>query len=160
MFLFYICLNQKLRSMIEHAEHELTLINFIAPVGIALAYITLSSLIKEPGRKKFNAIMIAGAGAAYLGGGLNELEFVFCSVMTFIAYKSLNHYYLIGIGWLLHTGWDIVHHFYGNPIVPFEPLSSFGCAICDPILALWFFMGAPSIFDLFKKNNTPTLTAH
>lgn len=123
----------------------------IVAILIGLAYITLVSLFKEPNRQKFNAIMVAGAGAAYLNGGLMELEFVFCSIMTFVAFKGLKNYYWLGIGWLLHTGWDFVHHYYGNPIVPMDPLSSLGCAICDPIIAIWFFMGAPSIFQFFKK---------
>ena len=123
----------------------------IVAILIGLAYITLVSLFKEPNRQKFNAIMVAGAGAAYLNGGLMELEFVFCSIMTFVAFKGLKNYYWLGIGWLLHTGWDLVHHYYGNPIVPMDPLSSLGCAICDPIIAIWFFMGAPSIFQFFKK---------
>jgi len=46
---------------------------------------------------------------------------------------------------LLHTGWDVIHHFYGNPIVPFVAKSSLGCAICDPVIALWCFVGAPSL---------------
>lgn len=137
-------------------DDQITIVNILAPIGVAVIYITLSSLIKEPGRKKFNAIMIAGAGAAYIGGGLGPWELAFCTLMTFIAYKALTRYYLIGIGWLLHTAWDIVHHLYGNPIIPFAPLSSFGCAICDPVLAIWFFMGAPSVFELFKKNKLKT----
>jgi hypothetical protein len=53
-------------------------------------------------------------------------------------------------GWLLHTGWDVLHHLYGNPIVPFVPGSSLGCAICDPVIAIWCFAGAPSIYDLVR----------
>ncbi len=40
----------------------------IPPVIIAAIYI-LASLLKEPSRKNFNAIMIGGTGAAYLSGG-------------------------------------------------------------------------------------------
>jgi hypothetical protein len=60
-------------------------------------------------------------------------------------------YRFIGIGWLLHTAWDTVHHLYGTPIVPFVLLSSFGCAICDLALALWYFQGALAIFTWFRK---------
>ena len=42
--------------------------------------------------------------------------------------------------------WDLVHHFYGNPIVPSLPASPAGCAITDTLLAIWFFAGAPSVF--------------
>ena len=123
----------------------------IVAVIIGFAYIILLSLIKEPNRQKLNAIIVAGAGAAYLNGGLMELEFAFCTVMTFLAFKGLTNYNWLGIAWLLHTCWDLVHHFYGNPIVPMDSQSSLGCAFCDPIIAIWFFMGAPSVFQLFRK---------
>lgn len=132
-----------------HNHFSVTVI--LVAILIGLAYITLVSLFKEPHRQQFNAIILAGAGAAYLNGGLMELEFMFCTVMTFVAFQGLKHYYWLGIGWLLHTTWDIVHHYYGNPIVPMDELSSLGCAICDPIIAIWLFMGAPSVFQRLKK---------
>jgi thiamine transporter ThiT len=130
---------------------EITIIQLIAPLVVALIFITLCSLFKEPNRRNFSALMIAGAGAAYLNGGLLGWEFVFCTVMTGVAYWGLKDYRWIGVGWLLHTAWDAVHHLYGTPIVPFVPLSSFGCAISDPIMALWYFRGAPSVFTWFPK---------
>ena len=121
----------------------------IAPLLFPLLYMVLASFIKEPNRRHFNAIMIGGAGAAYLsGGGLGGWEFLFTAVVTYCAYKGLESYRFIGMGWLLHTGWDLVHHFYGNPIVPFVPTSSAGCAITDTLLAAWFFANAPSVFEL------------
>jgi Family of unknown function (DUF6010) len=48
----------------------------------------------------------------------------------------------------MHTCWDLVHHFYGQPIIPIAPDSSAGCAICDLLLAAWYFLGARSIFGL------------
>jgi len=68
-------------------------------------------------------------------------ELVFCAAATFVAYRGLGAWTFIGIGWLMHTGWDIVHHLKGHPILPFEPHSSFGCAICDPVIAIWAFTG-------------------
>lgn len=109
----------------------LSLMNWIAPILIGLLYITLSSLLREPARQKVNAVMIAGAGAAYLSGGFGVWEFVFAAVVTTCAYYGLQDYRFIGAGWLLHTGWDFAHYLYGNPIVPFAATSSFGCAICD-----------------------------
>jgi hypothetical protein len=117
-------------------------------VVFVLLFIAGASLIQEPNRRNFNAIMIGGAGAAYLsGGGLGIWEFVFTAVVTYCAFRGLRSYTFIGVGWLLHTGWDLVHHFYGHPIVPFVPNSSAGCAISDALLAVWFFAGAPSIFN-------------
>ena len=134
----------------------ITPLQLLAPVGIGLAYITLSSLIKEPARQTFSAIVVAGAGSAYFAGGFGPWELAFSTVLLWVAFKGLKHYYFIGIGWLLHSAWDVAHHLYGNPIIPFAPTSSFGCAICDPVLAIWFFMGAPSVFDLFSKNRLTT----
>jgi hypothetical protein len=93
----------------------------------------------------------AGEGAAYLNGGFGALEFAFTLVVTYFAYRGLRSYNFIGIGWLCHSGWDVLHHLYGNPIVPFAPSSSLGCAICDPVIAIWCFAGAPSIYDLFRR---------
>lgn len=128
-----------------------TILQMISPLIVAVLIIAACSLFDEPNRRNFSAILIAGAGAAYLNGGLGVWEFVFCALITFLAYRGLNDYRFIGIAWLLHTAWDVVHHFYGNPIVPFLPESSIGCAICDTGLALWYFMGAPSIYTWFRK---------
>lgn len=84
--------------------------------------------------------MIGGAGAAYLSGGLGSWEFVFYGLFTFITFKSLSNDNFIGAGWLLHSCWDIVRHIYDNPIVPFSPTSSAGCAVLDSIMAVWFFL--------------------
>lgn len=125
---------------------SLTIPQMISPLIVALAVVAGCSLFREPDRQNFSAILIAGAGAAYLNGGLGIWEFVFCAVITCLAYFGLRRYWCIGVAWLMHTTWDIVHHFYGNPIVPFLPDSSIGCAICDVGLAAWYFAGAPSIY--------------
>jgi hypothetical protein len=124
--------------------------DLIAPIVVAVLFIAAVSLFKEPNRRNFMAVMIAGAGAAYLNGGLGKWEFVFTAVITYCAYRGLRSYGFIGIGWILHAAWDVVHHLYGTPIVPFVAMSSFGCAICDPVIAVWCFSGAPSIYELFR----------
>ena len=103
------------------------------------------SLFREQNRRNFNAIMIAGARAAYLNGGFGAWEFVFTTVITYLAYRGLHSYNFIGIGWFFHAGWHVLHHLYGNPILPFAATSSLGYAICDPVIAIWCFMDAPSI---------------
>ena len=91
------------------------------------------------------------AGSAYLsGGGFGLWELAFCTVLTICAYNGLRSYRFIGIGWLLHTGWDILHHLYGNPLLPCDPTSSLGCAICDPVIAAWCFAGAPSLVEVIQ----------
>ena len=123
----------------------------VAPILVAILFIELSSLIREPARRNFMAIMLAGAGAAYLsGGGLGAWEFAFTASLAYCSYQGLASYRYIGIGWLLHAVWDVVHHLYGHPIIPFSATSSLGCAICDPVIAMWCFAGAPSLHDLIR----------
>ena len=141
----------KYKEMHNSIIPEFGWLTALAAMAIALIFITLSSLIKEPNRQTINALLVAGAGGVYWSGGLGAWEFAFGTIMLWIAFKGLTNYSFIGIGWLLHTVWDILHHFYGNPIVVFDPLSSAGCAVCDPILAIWFFFKAPSIFNLFRR---------
>jgi len=137
-----------------------TPIQCIMPVIIAMVFILLTSLIREPARQKLMAVLIAGAGGAYLsGGGFGGWEMAFCAVTAVCAYQGLRSYRFIGIGWLLHTGWDILHHLYGNPILPFDLTSSLGCAVCDPVIAVWCFAGAPSAWEVLRKKS-PQQTPH
>src|ERR1700757_3505626 len=116
------------------------------PIVIGIIYILLCSCIREPSRRHFNAIMIAGAGAAYFNGGFGIWELVFTAVVTACAFRGLQSYRFIGVGWLLHTCWDVLHHLYGTPIIPFVATSSLGCAICDPVISLWCFAGGPALW--------------
>ncbi|AVT31676.1 hypothetical protein C6361_21805 [Plantactinospora sp. BC1] len=119
----------------------------VVPLCIGVLYVLLNSLIAEPQRRRFNAVVVAGAGAAYLsGGGLGIGEFAFTAVLTYLAYRGLESWRFIGAAWLLHTGWDIVHHLRGEPIIPSAHDSSFGCAICDPVIAIWCLAGGPSLW--------------
>ena len=106
------------------------------------------SLVKEPSRRNVNAIFVAGASGAYLSGGLGVWELPYAVAGAAIAYLGLRSHRFIGVAWLLHSCWDLVHHRYGNAIWPFMPTSSFGCMIFDSLIAIWFFVGAPSIFTL------------
>ncbi|MCW3813348.1 DUF6010 family protein [Micromonospora sp. DR5-3] len=124
----------------------------LVPVLIGLLYVCLNAFIREPHRRTVNAIMVGGAGAAYLsGGGLGFGEFPFVVLLTYVAWRGLTSWTWIGIGWLLHTAWDVVHHLKGAPIIPFLPGSSHGCAICDPVIALWAFTGGRSVADLVRR---------
>lgn len=128
------------------------MLTLVMPVVIGLLYVLVMSLLREPHRRRLNAVMIAGAGAAYLsGGGLGGWEFAFTAVVTYVAYRGLESWNFIGAGWLLHTAWDVVHHLEGSPIIPFLDGSSLGCAICDPVIALWCFLGGPSLRELVGR---------
>ncbi len=124
--------------------------HYVVPSVIGLLYICLCSLLKEPARQKFKAVMLAGAGAAYLSGGFGVWEVALTTLITYCAYRGLDDYRFIGAGWLLHTCWDFAHHLYGNPIIPSDATSSFGCALCGPVIALWCFEGAPSVFEVLR----------
>ncbi len=137
--------------MMIPGKSVLTIPQLIAPLVVAGIFIAACSLFKEPNRRNFSAIIVAGAGAAYLNGGLGIWEFVFCAAITALAYWGFKDYRFIGIAWILHTAWDVVHHFYGNLIVPFVPTSSAGCAICDVGVAVWYFLGAPSIYSRTRR---------
>ena len=118
----------------------------LAPLLIGVGYVCLASLLREPHRRQLNAVIVAGAGAAYLsGGGFGYAEFAFTTLVTYCAYRGLGSWRWIGVAWLLHTGWDIGHHHIGQPIIPDVSQSSFGCAVCDPVIALWCFAGGPSV---------------
>ena len=123
-----------------------TALGLVSPVVVALVYIALCSLLEEPSRRRFSAVFVAGAGAAYFGGGFGPWEIAFCAVVTWLAYRGLAGYRAIGIAWLLHSAWDLAHDLYGNPIIPFAPASSFGCFVCDPVIAAWYLMGAPDVW--------------
>jgi len=122
------------------------ILTVVAPILIGLCFVAANSLIPETHRRKFNAIFVAGAGAAYLSGGaMGGWEFAFTIVATYCAFRGLESWTYIGIAWLLHTAWDVVHHIKGAPIIPFAHDSSLGCAICDPVIAIWCFAGGPSL---------------
>jgi hypothetical protein len=124
--------------------------DYIGPVIGAIVFIVIMSLVREPARRTINAMIVAGASGAYLsGGGFGPWELIFPVIALPIAYRGLRSYPFTGIAWLMHSGWDILHHVWGNPIWPFMPSSSFGCTIFDAVIAVWFLAGAPAVTTLF-----------
>jgi hypothetical protein len=118
--------------------------DYIGPVIGGLAFVAFMSLLKEPARRNFNAVFVAGAMGAYIAGGLGLWELLFAGAGSLVAYQSLRSVRFIGAAWLMHSAWDLVHHFFANPIWPFMETSSFGCCIFDAVIAVWFLAGAPS----------------
>jgi Family of unknown function (DUF6010) len=133
--------------MSTHPIPEFQPVDILIAVAVALVGIAIMSLLKHPNRRTVNAIVIAVAAGTYTNGGFGHLEGLFSLVLGYVAYRGLNSYNFIGIGWLMHTAWDTLHHFTGNPMIDMIPISSFMCFVCDPILAIWFFMGAPSLWE-------------
>jgi Family of unknown function (DUF6010) len=134
-----------------HHPPDLTLVDFVSPVAGALVFIAIMSLVREPARRNVNAILVAGASSVYMSGGFGPWELAYLALAAPVAYLGLRSHRFIGLGWLMHTAWDVMHHLYGDPIWPFMPTSSFGCAITDALLAVWFFAGAPSLFALGRR---------
>ncbi len=141
--------------METHAVRTMYAFDWILPVAIAGIFILLVSLLREPTRQRFNAIFVAGAGAAYLSGGFGVWEFPFTALATWLAFRGLDDYRFIAVAWLCHTVWDVAHHLWGNPIVSFQATSSAGCAITDALIAVWFWRGAPSVYELWRRSAAP-----
>jgi hypothetical protein len=148
----------------SHGTPEVHAHNALIAVVVALVAIALASLVREPKRQRLMAIVLAGAGGAYLNAGFGLWEFPFAIAVLFCAYRGLQSYTFIGIGWLLHTAWDLLHHWSGLPMLSLFPTSSFECGVCDVVLAAWFFVGAPSVFGLFRRSvvskDTPDQALH
>ena len=123
----------------------------IPPVAVGLTYAAANSLVPAEHRRPLNAVVVAGAGAAYLSGGLGPAELPFTTAMTYAAFRGLRSWRWIGAAWLLHTAWDVVHHRAGRPILPFVPRSSLGCALCDPVIALWCLAGGPTMGEVVRR---------
>jgi hypothetical protein len=131
----------------------LLMIGYIGPVVSAAVFVLIMSLVKEPARRTFNAIFAAGAIGVYLSGGFGSWELLYPAIATPVVFLGLRSYRFIGIAWLMHSCWDILHHLWGNPIWPFMPSSSFGCMIFDALIGIWFLADAPSVFLPGKKSH-------
>ena len=124
----------------------LTTPNIVAPIVVSAVFIGTMSLLRDDDRHRLSALLIAVAGAVYFGAGFGWWEVAFCALLTWLAFKGWKDYRFIGIAWVLHIVWNILHHLYGRSILPFLPLSSAGCAICDSGIAIWYFLGARSVW--------------
>ena len=125
--------------------------DWIGPTVGAVVFVLTMSLVREPARRSFNAILVAGASGVYLSGGLGPWELLYPAIATPVAYLGLRSHRFIGLAWVMHASWDLVHHLYGNAIWPFMPTSSFGCLLFDILIAAWFFAGAPSLFAFLPR---------
>jgi hypothetical protein len=131
-----------------HDPVDIHFVDYLGPVLAAGVFIAVMSLLKEPTRRNYNAVFAAGASGVYMSGGFGVWEVPFALVMVgTIAYLGLRSHRFIGVFWLMHSGWDLLHHLYGNAIWPFMPSSSFGCMVFDGAIAMWFLGGAPSIIS-------------
>jgi hypothetical protein len=128
-----------------HTSPPLHVLDFVGPALGAVAFVLIMSRVREPARRSFNAIFVAGAGGVYLSGGLGPWELLYPAATVPVVYLGLRSHRFIGLAWLMHSSWDVVHHLWGNPIWPFMPTSSFGCMVFDALIAIWFLADAPTI---------------
>lgn len=125
--------------------------DYALPAVGAVVFVLIMSLPKEPTRRNLNAVIAAGASGVYLSGGLGAWELPFPVVAGGVAYLGLRSPRFIGVAWLMHGSWDVVHHLYGNAVLPFMPTSSFECLIFDALVGIWFLAGAPSLLALASR---------
>jgi hypothetical protein len=123
----------------------LHVMDYVGPVIGAAIFVLIMSLVREPVRRTFNAMLVAGVCGVYLNGGFGVWELLYPLIALPVAYRGLQSYRFIGLAWVMHSCSDLPHHLRGNPIWPFMPTSSFGCMIFDALIAIWFFAGAPSL---------------
>ena len=135
-----------------HHAPSLQVMDFVGPAIGAVVFVLVMSLVPEPARRRFNAVFVAGASGVYLSGGFGPLELLYPAITAPVVYLALDSHRLIGVAWLMHAGWDVVHHLWGNPIWPFMPTSSWGCMIFDTLIAIWFLAGAPTVLPLPSRH--------
>jgi hypothetical protein len=133
----------------ESTARIVTLPALLLPLIPAAVVILVLSWIREPMRMRISALTAAGFTGLYLNGGFGIWEFVYMAIAAVPAYRGQRSYFWIGVAWLMHAGWDLLHHFHGNTLWHWDAMSSLGCAVMDPVVALWFFAGAPSVFERF-----------
>ena len=141
-----------------HGPPPLAVMDVIGPVVAAVLFVIAMSLVREPGRRTFNAVLVAGAGGAYLSGGFGPWELLYPLISIPVVYQGLRSHRFIGAAWLMHAAWDAAHHLWGQPIWPFMPTSSFGCAVFDTLIAIWFLAGAPSLTKLAARTGLEAAT--
>src|SRR5436853_7853912 len=113
----------------------LQVMDWIGPAIGAAVFVLIMSVVNTRVRLRLDAVPAAGAAGVYLSGGLGPWELLYPALVTPLLYFAIESFPLIGVAWLMHAAWDTVHHFYGNPIWPFMPTSSFGCLVFDCLIA-------------------------
>ena len=70
---------------------SLLVIDYVGPAIGAALFVVVMSFVKEPTRRSFNAIFVAGASGVYLSGGFGAWELVYPAIaFGSIAGKSIS----------------------------------------------------------------------
>ncbi|MBX7481697.1 DUF6010 family protein [Qipengyuania qiaonensis] len=137
-----------------------TLILFaLTNVVVGVAFILLAGLLPEPWRQRSMAMLVGFGSGLYWEGALGGWEYLPMLAGLALALLGLRWYPAIGLAWLVHTANDIAHHAYGDPLLASIPLSSFGCAVFDPVIAIWFFAGAPDLIGTVRRRRARSMAA-
>ena len=78
-------------------------VDFVGPAIGAALFVVGMSLVREPARRTFNAIVVAGASGVVLSGGLGGWELLYPAIVTPVVYLGLRSHRFIGIAWLMHS---------------------------------------------------------
>ena len=114
------------------------MLDLLVPAVAAAVFLLVTSRIREPTRLRVHAVIVAGASGVYLNAGLGTWEILYAVAALAVAYRALGSYRWVGVAWLMHSAWDAVHHLQGYELLDVVPQSSFGCAICDAVLGVYF----------------------
>jgi hypothetical protein len=59
--------------------------------------VLVMSLVKEPARWTFDAIIVAGASGVYLSSGFGPWEWLYFAIATPVVYLGLRSYWFVGL---------------------------------------------------------------
>ena len=128
-----------------------TAIGILAGLIMPAIWICGFSAVPEPQRRQVNCILVGVAASTYGNHSFGSIEAAGTIIVLTLGILGLSNYRWLGAAWLVHTGLDLAHHLVNDPMFGYFPSSSLGCAVTDPILALWFFAEAPDIRDVIKQ---------
>ena len=120
---------------------------------LGVVFVGLMSLLRNDGlRLRVNAAVAVGASGTYIATGtFGPLELVLSTIVLVVAFQGFRSWRWVGVAWLLHTALDIAHAVRGVDLLPWAPNSAVGCAICDPVIALWCFGGGRPVDHLLRQ---------
>ena len=122
--------------------------NLVPAICGPLVLIALLSTQPKLRRSRVVGVLAAVAAGTYINAGFGAWELAASFAMGAVAYQGIfGNDAMVGIAWIMHAGWDFLHHLNDVPLIDLIPSSAIECAITDIILAGWALVGFPSIFS-------------
>src|SRR5438034_9570843 len=103
-------------KMPMHNVPPLLAVDYVGPMVSAAIFVLIMSLVREPTRRSFNAIFVAGASGVYLSGGFGIWELLYPAIAAPVVFLGLRSYRFIGFAWLMHSRWDSGRSVWGDTI--------------------------------------------